>query len=144
MAKMTAAVGAMHFGARHAVAAIDGRPDAALNRREEAGPARSALELAIGHEQRLPARRAAERAGPLLVQQRARARPLGPVLAQDVLLLGRQNPPPLFFGLRDRKLFGLLGHVNTTPFPSRKFPRVPGHHAGRSESTRLSGDRPRR
>ena len=46
--EMTSAIAAVHFGACHAVAAIDGRADAALDGREEAGPARAALELAIG------------------------------------------------------------------------------------------------
>ena len=68
----------------------------------EARPAGAALELLLRLEQRLPAARAGERAGALLVIERAASRPLGAVLAHDVVLLGRQQLAPLGVGMGDR------------------------------------------
>src|SRR5579864_879308 len=95
MAQMTAAGGAMNLGPGHSVAAIGRGPHGLFQRLSEARPARPALELGAGFKQRLAAARAAERAGPLLLVERARSGALGPVLAQDRELLGRQGLPPV-------------------------------------------------
>src|SRR6185503_16593348 len=79
-----------------------------LERREEARPSCAALKLAAGHEERLIATRARERADALLVQQRARPGPLGAVVAQHRVLLRGQLRAPLGIGLFNRK--GLVGH----------------------------------
>src|SRR5262245_6819102 len=55
VAKMRPAPCAVHFGARHPEAAVDGRFDRAFDRRVEARPPRSALELGGALEQRLSA-----------------------------------------------------------------------------------------
>src|ERR1700752_4053772 len=89
MAEMTAAAAAMAFGADHAVGAILRFLDRAGLGIVEARPAGAALELLLRLEQHLPAARAGEGAGALLVVERAAARPLGAVLAHDVKLLGR-------------------------------------------------------
>src|SRR3981081_2026480 len=41
----------------------------------------------------------------MLLEQRARARPLGALLAQDVILLRRQLRPPFGIGLLDLEFF---------------------------------------
>src|ERR1041384_307091 len=81
MAEMAAAAAAMHLGAHHAVAHVARLLDRTRLRIVEARPAGAALELLLRPEQRLPATRAAKRAGALLEIERAAARPLGPVLA---------------------------------------------------------------
>ena len=72
-----------------------------LERLEETGPAGAALEFRTRLEQRVVTGHAEKRARTLLVQQGTCPRPLGAVLAQHVVLLGRQLLPPLFFGLDD-------------------------------------------
>src|SRR5688572_28276429 len=103
VAEMSAAVAAMHFGARHPVAAIDGRPDAALQGREEARPAGATLELAIGDEQLLTAGRARKGSSPLFLQQRTRSGRFGGVIPQDGILLRRQQLAPFLIRLGDGK-----------------------------------------
>src|SRR5437870_5246021 len=98
---MAAAAVAMHLGAAHEEAVVGRLADRALDRHVEAGPAGAALELALAHEQGLIAGRAAERAGAVLVEQRAGAGPLGPVLAHHVVLLRREERAPLGLGLGD-------------------------------------------
>src|SRR5690242_8806677 len=88
MAEMTAALAAVDLGADHAVALIGRALDCAGLGIVEARPASAALELGLGGEQLLPAAGAIERAGAFFVIQRAAARPLGAVLAHDVVLLG--------------------------------------------------------
>src|SRR5204863_1969652 len=99
---------AVHLGAHHAVAAIDGLLDRSLERRDEAGPSGAALELAAGHEQPLPAAGTRERADPLLIQQRTRSGPLGAVSSQHRVLLRGELRTPFGVGLFHGK--GLVGH----------------------------------
>src|SRR5687767_11253647 len=94
MSQVTAAPAAVHFCSHHEMAAIDGALDCTVDRREETRPAGAAFELPLRHKQRLPAAGAGERAGPLLVQERTRPRPLGSMLAKHVVLLGRQGATP--------------------------------------------------
>src|ERR1017187_5445638 len=67
VAQMSAAARAVHFGARHAEAAIDGGGNRLRQRREKARPAAAAVELGRGFEQRQAARRAGVHAGAMLV-----------------------------------------------------------------------------
>src|SRR5262245_17062575 len=100
---MTAAVAAMHLGARHAVAAIDGGGVAARVGSEEAGPAGTALELAIGDEALLSAPRARKRARPVFTQERARSGSFSGVIPQHRILLRCQQLAPLFVRPGDGK-----------------------------------------
>src|SRR5262245_53966259 len=86
MAEVAAAPAALHLGADHAVGAVLQLLDRAGLRIVEARPAGAAFELLLRLEQRLPAPRAGEGAGALLVVERTAARPLGAVLAYDVVL----------------------------------------------------------
>src|SRR5215218_7728012 len=105
MAEMAAAAAAMHLGADHAVAAVGRGLDRARDRVVEARPAGTALELLLGCEQFLPAPRAGERAGALLVIERAGAGTLGAVAAQDIVLLGGEELAPLLVAVGDRETF---------------------------------------
>jgi hypothetical protein len=105
---MSAAVAAVHFGARHPVAAIDRRPDAALDGGKKAGPASAALELAIRDEQLLAAGRARERARPMLAQQRTGSGRLSGVIPQHRILLRRQQFAPFLIRLGDGKCRRLI------------------------------------
>src|ERR1700722_549030 len=91
----------MHFGARHAHAAVDARLHAAFDRRIEARPAGAAFELGLALEQGLSAAGAYEGPRPLLVQESATARPLGAVAAHDIVLLGAQDLAPFGVGVGD-------------------------------------------
>src|SRR5262245_27746479 len=116
MPQMAAAAAAMHFGAQHAIAAVLGGFDRAVDWSVEAWPAGAALELGLRREQRLVAGGANECARALFIEQRAAARPLGAVLAHDVILLGRQQLAPLRLSVRDGILLRLLhGHLPSMP-----------------------------
>src|SRR4051812_16712057 len=96
---MAAALRAVHLGACHAVAAIDGLLERAGMRRREARPAGARFEFLVVREELLSAARARERPGTLLGEQPAAARPLRRMPAQDRVLLRRQDLLPLFVGL---------------------------------------------
>src|SRR5262245_4794628 len=119
VAEMAAAAAAMHLGADHAVARVGRGLDSARHRVVEARPAGAALEFLLRHEQRLPAAGAAEGPGALLVIERTAAGRLGAVPAQHLVLLGRQQAPPLGFAVADPIL--LVGHVRA-PQSSRTTP----------------------
>src|SRR5262249_12360350 len=104
-----AAPAAMHLGAHHAIAAIARGFDRALNRIVEARPAGTALELLLRHEQRLAAPGAGERAETFLVVERAAAGRFGPVPAQHLVLLGREQTAPLLVRMGDRKVLVVHG-----------------------------------
>src|SRR3954471_22394678 len=103
--EVAAAAAAVHLGADHAVAAVGRGLDRARNRIVEARPAGAALELLLRCEQLLPAAHAGERAGALLVIERAAAGTLGAVAAQDIVLLGGEELAPLLVGVGDRETF---------------------------------------
>src|SRR5215471_9404337 len=100
--EMAAAPRAVHFGARHAVGAIDGRADRPWMRRVETRPAGPRIEFRFVGEELLPAAGARKRPLALFGVERTAARTLRRVAAQDLILLRRQDPPPLFVGLRYR------------------------------------------
>ena len=101
VAEMAAAAAAMHFGAQHAEGAVLGLADRVFERLVEARPAGAALEFRLGGEQRQVAAGAGEDALAMLLEQRAGARPLGALLAQDLILLRRQLRAPFGVGLFD-------------------------------------------
>src|SRR5216117_2662290 len=96
---MAAALCAVHLGARHEQAGIGRRLDGISQGTPEARPSGAALEFAVGRKKRLSAAGALEGPLALLFVERARSRPLGPVLSEDVKLLGRQLPAPFFVRL---------------------------------------------
>src|SRR5690606_41881357 len=99
---MAAAAAAMDFGARHEEAAILRRADGPGDGGIEARPARAAIELRRGRENRLATACAMIDAGALLAVEGARPGPLRAVLAQDVVLGRRARRPPLLVALLDR------------------------------------------
>src|SRR6516225_2261772 len=109
VAEMAAAAAAMHLSAHHPIAAIGRALDRTLNRIVEARPAGAALEFLLRHEQRLAAPGADERAGALLIVERAAAGRFGPVPAQHLVLLGREQTAPLLVRVSDRKALVVHG-----------------------------------
>src|SRR5689334_21934929 len=103
---MAAAARAVDLDARHAVAAVDGRVDRALEGIPETWPSRAALELRVRGKERLTAACTAERAAALLHVQRTGAGPFGSVFAKDAELFRRQRLPPLRFGLLGTRVLG--------------------------------------
>ena len=119
--EVSAALAAMHFSARHPVAAIDRGADAPFDRRKETGPAGATLEIALGHEERLPAARAREHAGAVLPEERTRTRRLGGVIAKHRVLLRRQLPAPLLVRLGDGKCRFVHGFSMPRPLQEELF-----------------------
>src|SRR3954452_2904971 len=115
MAEMAAAAAAMDFGAQHAEGAVLGLADRVLQRLPETRPAGAALELGIGREQRQVAAGAGERALAMFFQQRARTRPLGALLAQDVILHWGELRAPFGVGLLDLEFFRGLRRRHAQP-----------------------------
>src|SRR4029450_6324457 len=139
--EMAAAPAAMHLGAHHAIAAIGRGFDRALNRIVEARPAGAALELLLRHEQRLAAPGAGERAGTFLVVERAAAGRFGPVSAQHLVLLGREQPGPLVVRMGDRN--ALVVHGSSSAYV-RRLVRLKRCCDRAARSTRLPGRAGRR
>src|SRR5882757_2016797 len=108
VSEMAAAAAAMHLGAEHAVGAVLGLADIALDRVVEARPTRAALELGLRGEHRQVAAGTGESALAVLLEQRAGARPLGTLFTQYLVLLRRQLGAPLGIGLLDLELLGSL------------------------------------
>src|SRR5262249_47469719 len=99
VALMPAAARAVVLSARIDELVVDLGLDPALDDVVEARPAGAAVELRARLEQWQRAARADERSLPLLFVQRARERPLGAFLAQDVELRGREQYTPFVVGL---------------------------------------------
>src|SRR5438445_10273445 len=107
VAEMAAAPTAVHLHPLHAVARIPCRGDrAGLGRAREAGPAGAALEFVVRAEQLGAASRAEEAARLVVVPKRAAEGALGPLLAEDAVLLGRQLAAPLFVAFLDLVVHG--------------------------------------
>src|SRR5262245_28115339 len=97
---MPAAPTTVHLRARHEEAVVLARAHGVVERLPEARPAGTAVELRLGGEQGKVAAGTGEGAATMLVDERARARALRAVLAQDAELLGREQLPPLGLGVR--------------------------------------------
>src|SRR5262245_44977767 len=104
MPEVTPTTAAMDFVTNHAVASIGLGLDRAGQGVVETWPSRPTFEFHLRDKQRLVTGGAAESAGALLVQQRTASGHLGPMLAHDFVLLGRQDFAPFRFGVCDRIL----------------------------------------
>src|ERR1700730_12458538 len=89
VAEMTAATAAVDFGAQHPKGAVFGLADGIVERLITTRPAGAALEFRLRGEQRQVAAGAGEDALAMLLEQRARSRPLGALLAENLILLPR-------------------------------------------------------
>src|SRR5205085_1019363 len=119
MAEVAAALVAVHFDARHAVAPVGRRADGAFDRREKARPPGAAVVFRFRQKERLTAPGAIEPSVALLGVERARAAHFGPVLPQHLVLLGRQGGTPLVVGLLDGKIFFVRHHSILPRSPER-------------------------
>src|SRR5580704_12166311 len=115
VAEMAAAAAAVNFGTQHAEGTVLRLAHGILERLVEARPAGAAFELGVGGEQRQVAAGACEGALAMLLQQRARARPLGALLAQDLVLLRRELRAPLGVGFLDLEFLGGLRRRRPEP-----------------------------
>src|SRR5438105_1299463 len=96
MAEMPATVAAHHFLAHHAITPVDfGFHGVGIGWRPEARPPRARIELFIGPEQHFATARAAVLARLFGVVVLAGECALGTLLAQDVVLRGRELRLPL-------------------------------------------------
>src|SRR5262249_51473830 len=101
MAQMSAAAPAMHLGTWQQQQVVGGGADRVRQRRIEARPAGLAVVFGFRREQRKIAARAGKRAFALLVVERARARGLGAVPTQDVVLRLAEDGSPFAVALLD-------------------------------------------
>jgi len=108
MAQVASAAGTGDLGAAHAeggvVVLVD---DAVGDSLGEARPSRPRVELVVGAEQLGPARRAAEQAGVVHVEQRPGPGRLGALLTQHVVAVRRELRLPLVLCLHDLWFHGL-------------------------------------
>src|SRR5712672_4338210 len=114
--EMAAAAAAVNFGARHPEGAVFGLADRVLERLVETWPAGAAFEFRLRGEQRQVAAGAGEDALAMLLEQRARARALGALLTQDLILPRRQLRAPFRVGLFNLEF--LAGVCRRTPQPA--------------------------
>src|SRR3954447_9243928 len=115
VAEVTAAATAMNFSPQHPKRAVLGFADCILERLIETRPTRAALELGLRGEQRQIATGAGEGALAVLLQQRAGTWALGPLLAQDLVLLRRELCAPFRVGFFDLEFFRGLCRRGTEP-----------------------------
>src|SRR5258708_5732903 len=120
MSEMPAAAPAVNFGAQHPKGAVLGLADGVLERLIETRPAGAAFELGLRGKQRQVAAGAGEDALAMLLEQRARSRPFGALLAQDFILLRRQLRAPFRVGLFDLELLRGVCRRSSQPAKGRK------------------------
>src|SRR5690606_13437394 len=95
--QVAVATGANQLGAVHAMRGVQPLAHGPGQRLGERRPPRAGLELDAGLVERVTACGAHVRARVLGPHVTAHVRRLGAALAQHLVLLGRQTPPPLFF-----------------------------------------------
>src|SRR5467141_4794409 len=120
MTEMAAAAAAVNFGPQHPKGAVFGPADGIVERLIKTRPAGAALEFRLRGEQRQVAAGAGEDALAMLLEQRARSRTLGALLAQDLILLRRQLRPPFRIGLFDLELLRGVRGRSSQPAEGRK------------------------
>src|SRR6478752_981108 len=116
--EMAAAAAAVNFGARHPEGAVFGLAHRVLERLVKTWPAGAAFEFRLRGEQRQVAAGAGEDALAMLLEQRARARALGALLTQDLVLLRRQLRAPFRVGLFNLEF--LAGVCRRSPQPAER------------------------
>src|SRR6202022_3707114 len=99
VAEMAAATAAVNFGPQYPESPVFGLADGVVERLVKTRPAGAALEFRLRREQRQVAAGTGEDALAMLLEQRARSRPLGALLAQNLILLRRQRRAPFRIGL---------------------------------------------
>src|SRR5690606_34742094 len=111
MAEMPATAAAMHLSACHEKLAIHAGADRTVDRLRETRPASAAVKLGLRREQRQIASGAVVSPGCIVLVERTREGILGPVLAQNMVLLRREDLLPLLVRLGDLEgfLLGLAG-----------------------------------
>src|SRR6185437_3712759 len=106
MAEMAVAPVAGNRRSHHPVGPVHMGVHGIVERGPEARPAGAAVELGRRREQVIAAAGAGENALPLLMQKRRGERPLGPVLAEDRILIGGEPAAPFGVGIDEMVLAG--------------------------------------
>src|SRR6202158_4841618 len=135
--EMAAAAAAVDFGPQHPKGAVFGLADGVVERLIKTRPAGAALEFRFRGEQRQVAAGTGEDALAMLLEQRARSRPLGALLAQDLILLRRQLRAPFRIGLFDLELLRGVGRRSAQPPEGRKAEQTGD---GRQQNTAVDHD----
>src|SRR6202171_115623 len=118
--EMATAAAAGDFGTPDTEGTVFGLADRVVEPLIKTRPAGAALEFRLRGEQRQVAAGAGEDALAMLLEQRARSRTLGALLAQDVILLRRQLRAPFRIGLFDLELLRGVGRRSAQPPEGRK------------------------
>src|SRR6202048_104248 len=124
--EMAAAAPALDFGPQHPKGAVFGLADGVVERLIKTRPAGAALEFRLRGEQRQGAAGAGEDALAMLLEQLARSRTLGALLAQDLVLLRRQLRAPFRIGLFDLEFFRGVGRRGPQPAEGDKAQQAGG------------------
>src|SRR5271163_2802005 len=115
VAEVTATAAAVDFGPQHAEGPVFGLADGVIERLVEARPASAALELGLRGKQRQVAAGASKGALAMFLQERARTRAFGALVAQNFVLLRRQLRAPFRIGLFDLEFLGGLRRRSPQP-----------------------------
>src|SRR4030088_1976448 len=118
--EMAAAAAAVNFGPQHPKGAVFGLADGVVERLIKTRAGGAALEFRLRGEQRQVAAGAGEDALAMLLEQRARTRALGALLAQDFILLRRQLRAPFRIGLFDLEFLRGVRRRSSQPAEGRK------------------------
>src|SRR4030088_2059730 len=118
--EMATAAAAVNFGPQYPESPVFGPADGVVERLVKNRPAGAALEFRLRGEQRQVAAGTGEDALAMFLEQRARSRPLGAFLAQDLILLRRQLRAPFRIGLFDLELLRGVGRRSAQPAEGRK------------------------
>src|SRR3981189_2988423 len=113
--ELASARGAGNLGPKQPKGAVFGLADGVVERLIKTRPAGAALEFRLRGEQRQVAAGTGEDALAMFLEQRARSRPLGAFLAQDLILLRRQLRAPFRIGLFDLEFLRGVGRRNSQP-----------------------------
>src|SRR3979409_1710689 len=134
---MAAAAAAVNFGPQHPKGAVFGLADGIVERLIKTRPAGAALEFRLRGEQRQVAAGAGEDTLAVFLEQRARTRALGALLAQDLILLRRQLRAPFRVGLFDLDFFVCVRGFGAQPAERSKAKQAGD---GREQDTAVNHD----
>src|SRR3981081_4480872 len=118
--EMATAAAAVNFGPQYPESPVFGPADGVVERLVRTRPPGASIEFRLRGQQRQVAAGTGEDSLAMFLEQRARSRPLGAFLAQDLILLRRQLRAPFRIGLFDLELLRGVGRRSAQPPEGRK------------------------